>query len=58
MAVRRANHLTKQMVLFELVYLLFYQERGTDRKAAVEDLNILGEHMRCMKEEQFYKKKG
>ena len=42
--------------LFEL-YLRFCQERGTERKAAVEDLNTLGEHMRCMKEEQLYKER-
>ena len=42
--------------LFEL-YLWFCQERGTERKAAVEDLYVLGEHMRCMKEEQFYKER-
>ena len=42
--------------LFEL-YLWFCQERGIEWKVAVEDLNVLGEHMRCMKEEQFYKER-
>ena len=42
--------------LFEL-YLWFCQGRGTERRAVIEDLNVLGEHMRCMKEEQFYKER-
>ena len=33
------------------------QERGTERKAPVEDLYVLGEHIRCMKEEHFYKER-
>ena len=42
--------------LFE-IYLWFCQERGIERKAAVEDLSILGEQMRSMKE-QFHKERA
>ena len=42
--------------LFEL-YLWFCEERGTERKTAIEDLYVLGEHIRYMKEEQFYKER-